>query len=122
MLLKDSATLFLRRQTEMGEDPYAASFDRYVLCSIMAFEKEAAGADNREAGRLVLYFFPAQSRVYRSGVGLSAFPQVRPGDYCMTGVYGQSFDPIEGDCRRIVSVERRTVGSTRTHHVVIEAV
>ncbi|MBE6598950.1 MAG: hypothetical protein E7638_05860 [Ruminococcaceae bacterium] len=121
MLLRDHACLFLRRKDE--SDPYGVSFERYDLSGVMVFTKEAVGADGRNEGRGVIYFFPKRSRVKGEG-GSTSLPEIRPGDYCASGKWGKSLSPVHdelGVCRRITSVTEYLTGSDRTQHIVIEA-
>ncbi len=120
MLLKDYATLFVR--TPVESDPYATEFRRYDLSRVMAFEKRKMAADGRENGSLVLYIFPNRSQVANLHAG--DLPEIRPGDYCAAGKWGTGLTPQNdqwGVCRRITAVTKRKVGSTRMHHMVIEA-
>lgn len=117
MLLKNSAVIFVKRPS--GTDKYHPEFDRYELHEVMVFEKQAVGSDNRDAGSCVIYYFPARSRVTGG-----KFPEIRPGDLCVAGKCSAAFDPLADSdiCRRITSVAKRTNGTERTHHIVIEAV
>ena len=125
MFLKDRATVFVSRPSKA--DPYDVVFDRYDLRDVMIFEKKASGADGRDEGKCVIYFFPKRSHI----LGCSArgteceFPEFRPGDRCVIGVCRGNFNPKndeDGICCRIVSVEKRFCGSENAHHIVIEAV
>ena len=112
MLLKDSAVIFVKRSS--GTDKYHPEFDRYELHEVMVFEKQAVGSDGRDTGSCVIYFFPERSRVTGG-----KFPDIHPGDLCAAGKCGAADTDL---CRRITSVVKRTNGTERTHHIVIEAV
>ncbi len=131
MLLKDRATVFMRQEPEA--DPYGVAFRRFDLRGVMVFEKQAVsldravGGDRGDGGRCVVYFFPARSEIVgkRRGDPADGFPKVSPGDLLVVGACRDRFDPCadaDGICRRIVSVEKRTCGSERVHHIVIEAI
>ncbi len=120
MLLKDHVSLFVRRESE--DDPYGVRFDRVDLSGVMAFEKCVRGADGREEGSAVIYFFPHRSRVTSPRGG--EFPELAPGDYCAVGKWREGFDPLHDQwdaCRRITSVTVRKNGSEKIRHIVIEA-
>lgn len=129
MLLSDSVVIYVRRcvgEAAYDGDAYGAVFDRYILHSVMVFEKIAVGSDNRDDGKYSVYIFPERSRVYDSGGKPVDIPEIRPGDLC-SAVWNDSAGegsvlPLIKDCRRIISVEPRKNGSGRTHHIVVEAV
>lgn len=126
MVMKDRATIFSPRPSKT--DPYAVVYDRYDLCGVMVFEKQAVGADQRDEGRCVIYYFPSRSKISGKQGQLGEngrFPQVNPGDICVVGPCKGNYKPGRDDttgCRQIVSVEKRTAGSEQIHHIVIEAV
>lgn len=118
MILKDRVTVF--RLSPAESDPYGVTVCRSDLIEVMVFEKKAVGADFRDEGKCVIYCFLRGSKV-----SAGELMDIQQGDLVVVGACRRNYDPIaddEGRCRRIVSVEERSCGTDRMHHLVIEAV